>query len=84
MRSTATVGMEFRSTAAEPRPIEPLTFTRAEECRRMLLISTSVWSGARPRRVAGRTLSVPSVIAGRGKDMDGATAARAVAISVLP
>jgi hypothetical protein len=31
MRSTATVGMAFRSTAAEPRPIEPLTLTSAEE-----------------------------------------------------
>ena len=84
MRSTATVGMAFRSTAAEPRPIEPLTLTRAEAWRRMPLIRTRVWSGARPRRVAGRTLSVPSVMAGRGKVREGATAASAAAISVVP
>jgi hypothetical protein len=29
-RSMAALGMALRSTAAEPRPIEPLTLTRAE------------------------------------------------------
>ena len=59
------------STADEPRPIEPLTLTSEAAWRRLELTSTSVWSGARPRRAAGRTVSVPSLSAGRGKLNEG-------------
>jgi hypothetical protein len=50
----------------------------------VLLTSTSVWSGARPRRVAGRTVSVPSVIDGREKLIEGARLERPCASSVEP
>ena len=43
----------FRSAADAPRPIVAFTLTRVAECRRLLLTSTSVWSGASPRNVAG-------------------------------
>ncbi len=76
--------MVLRSTAAEPRPTEPLRFTSAEVWARTPLISTSVWSGPWPRRVAGRTESVPSVLEGRGKSIDGTVAASAAASSVVP
>ena len=76
--------MALRSTAAEPRPIEPLTLTSADWWRRLLFTSTSVWSGARPRSVAGRMWSVPSVIDGRGKLSEGATVDSASASSVVP
>ena len=42
--------------------------------RRLPLIRTSTWSGPRPRRVAGRTVSAPSAIVGRGKLNEGASA----------
>jgi hypothetical protein len=56
----------------------------AEGCARTLLISTNVWSGDRPRRVAGRIASVASVTDERGKSTDGATVARAWPSSVVP
>ena len=65
------VGIVFRSTAAAPRPIVPLTLTSEAAWRRLQFTSTSVWSGARPRSVAGRTVSVPSARPGRGKLNDG-------------
>ncbi len=88
-RSTSTdltiaVGMVFRSTAAEPRPIEPFTFTSDDAWRRLEFTSTRVWSGDMPRRVAGRMVSVPSVSAGRGKFSDGSAIDSACVISVLP
>ena len=64
-------GMVFMSTADDPRPIEPLTLTSEAAWRRLELTSTSVWSGARPRSAAGRTVSVPSLSAGRGKLNEG-------------
>ena len=78
------VGIVFRSADDEPRPIVPFTLTSAAECRRLLLTSTKVWSGARPRNVAGRTASVPSLRPGRGKLKDGRLAASAWLISVTP
>jgi len=50
----------------------------------MPLISTSVWSGARPRSVAGRIASVASLAEGRGKSIDGAMADSAAPSSVVP
>ncbi len=88
-RSTSTlftiaVGMVFMSTAAEPRPMEPFTFTSEDAWRRLELTSTRVWSGAMPRRVAGRMVSVPSVMAGRGKFSEGRAIDSAWFISVVP
>ena len=54
MRSTADDGNALKSTDTEPRPIEPLTFTSALLWRRFPFTSTSTWSGASPRNVAGR------------------------------
>ena len=76
--------MVFRSTADEPRPIEPLTLTSAAAWRRLEFTSTSVWSGARPRSVAGRIVSVPSVRAGRGKLNEGSATDSAWVTSVTP
>ena len=76
--------MVFMSTADEPRPIEPLTLTSAAEWRRLEFSSTSVWSGARPRSAAGRTVSVPSFSAGRGKLKEGRATASAWFTSVTP
>jgi hypothetical protein len=81
---TAAVGMVLRSTAAEPRPAEPLTFTSEAEWRRLLFTSTRVWSGARPRSCAGRTVSVPSVRPGRGKLKEGSATERDWLISGEP
>ena len=61
------VGIKLTSTADVPRPTEPLMLSNAEVWRRLPLIKTRVWSGPRPRRVAGRITSVPSVIDGCGK-----------------
>ena len=71
MRWIASAGIMFMSTAAAPRPTVPLMLSSAEVCARVPLMSTSVWSGDRPRSVAGRTTSVPSVIDGWGKLNDG-------------
>jgi hypothetical protein len=76
--------MAFMSTEDEPRPMVPLTLTSADEWRRLEFTSTSVWSGARPRRVAGRTVSVPSVRPGRGKFSEGSATDSAWVISVVP
>jgi hypothetical protein len=84
MRSMALGGMAFRSTAVEPRPTVPLTLTSALPCRRLPLSSTSSWSGARPRSVAGRTWSVPSAMVARGKFTEGASRWMICAVSVSP
>ena len=84
IRSIALAGMALRSTIPEPRPMLPFTLIRALECRRLPLTSTSTWSGARPRRVAGRVWSVPSVMVGRGKLKDGASDWMICAVSVRP
>ncbi|PAV71117.1 hypothetical protein WR25_08105 [Diploscapter pachys] len=76
--------MVLRSTAAEPRPTVPLVLRLAEVWPRIPLMSTSVWSGDRPRSVAGRIASVASLAEGRGKLIEGATVASAVASSVVP
>lgn len=71
MRSIMAEGMALKSVETEPRPMEPLRLTSALVWRRLPLMSTSVWSGARPRSVAGRMWSVPSVSDGRGKLNEG-------------
>ncbi len=84
MLLTMAAGMVFMSTADEPRPMVPFTFTSDEEWRRLELTSTRVWSGPMPRRVAGRMVSVPSARPGRGKFSDGNAIASAWLISVVP
>ena len=61
-RSTSTcrsaiAGMAEMSGPCEPNatPLPPCQSTIEERCRRLPLISTSVWSGARLRSMAGRT-----------------------------
>ncbi len=77
-------GIAFRSTALWPRPTVPLTLISAVVCRRLPFTSTSTWSAPRPRNVAGRTASVPSAIADRGKFTLGASAWIICAVSVRP
>ena len=74
MRSIIPEGIALKSVETEPRPMEPLRLTSALVWRRLPLISTRVWSGERPRRVAGRMWSVPSVRDGRGKLNEGTAA----------
>ena len=62
----------------------PFTLISALECRRLPLTSTSTWSGASPRRVAGRVWSVPSATVGRGKLKEGASDWMICAVSVRP
>ena len=76
--------MRFMSTAALPRPTVPLMLSRAETWRRLPLISTRVWSGLRPRRVAGRSASEPSAIEGCGKLNEGTSWLRILLVSVWP
>jgi hypothetical protein len=47
-------------------------------------MSTSTWSAPRPRRVAGRTWSVPPDTVARGKFTLGASCWRIYAVSVRP
>ena len=82
IRSMAIGGISLRSTADDPRPTEPLRLTSAEVCRRLPLMSTSVWSGARPRSVAGRSESVPSVSDGCGKLKEGTSWLSSLLVSV--
>ena len=72
------------STAAEPRPIVPLMLSSAAVCRRLPLTSTSVWSGERPRKVAGRNASEPSAMAGWGKLKLGTSLLRILLVSLWP
>src|SRR5258705_9581102 len=71
IRLIARPGIKLRSTAALPRPTVPLMLSSAETWRRLPLINTRVWSGLRPRKVAGRNASDPSAIDGDGKLNDG-------------
>ena len=84
MRSIIEAGIALRSTADVPRPMVPLLLIRALVYRRLPFTNTSAWSGAKPRRVAGRTWSVPSETAGRGKFNDGAAACSIWAVSTRP
>ena len=77
-------GIALRSTPADPRPIVLLMWMSAVWCRRLPFTSTSTWSGPRPLSVAGRTVSVPSDMVGRGKLNDGASAWIAAIVSVAP
>ncbi len=76
--------MALRSTPVDPRPMLPLTWTSAPLCRRLPLMRTSTWSGPSPRSVAGRTESVPSVMVGRGKLKEGASAWMIWFVSLAP
>ena len=53
IRLIARPGIRLRSTAALPRPTVPLMLSSAETWRRLPLTRTRVWSGLRPRSVAG-------------------------------
>ena len=83
-RLMASPGIRLRSTAALPRPTVPLMLSKAVTCRRLPLTRTSVWSGLRPRRVAGRSASEPSAIAGAGKLNAGTSWLRIRLVSVWP
>ena len=53
MRASAAAGRLRRSVPPVPYPITPSsTRSHAMLCRRLPLTSTSVWSGASPRKVA--------------------------------
>ena len=84
MRLIARPGIRLRSTAALPRPTVPLMLSSAETWRRLPLTSTRVWSGLRPRSVAGRSASVPSAIEGCGKLNEGTRLLRILLVSVCP
>src|SRR5205085_7586108 len=84
MRLIARPGIRLRSTAALPRPTVPLILSSDETCRLLPLTSTKVWSGLRPRKVAGRSASVPSAIEGCGKLNDGTRTLRIRLVSVCP
>ena len=85
MRSIALEGKAFRSTPLEPgaEPLEK-TLSSAVVCRRWPLISTSEWSGERPRSVNGRTISVASVTACFGKFTEGDRFESICVVSVEP
>ena len=85
IRSIALTGIAFRSTPLEPAamPYAKL-FTRAVWCRRHPFSKTSVWSGLRPRRVKGRTMSLASVTLWRGKLTEAASACRIWLVSLVP
>ena len=80
----AEAGIAFRSTPVVPRPMTPEVATCALWWRRLPLMRTSTWSGPRPRRVAGRTVSAPSDSVGRGKLKEGASACRIAFVSEAP
>src|SRR4051794_29245023 len=84
MRWIARPGIKFRSTAALPRPTVPLMLSNDETWRRLPLTRTRVWSGLRPRSVAGRNASVPSAIEGCGKLNEGTRSLRILLVSVWP
>ena len=74
MRLMALTGMALRSVPAVPRPTEVLTWMRALPWRRLPFTSTSTWSGPKPRSVAGRTESVPSLMVELEKLKEGISA----------
>src|SRR5262245_4096792 len=82
--SMAEAGIAFRSTPVVPRPMTPLVTMCALWWRRLPLTSTSTWSGPRPRSVAGRTVSAPSEMVGRGKLNAGDSVWRIAFVSLAP
>ena len=84
IRSMALRGMAFISVPAVPRPTVSSTCSNALLCRRFPLTNTSTWSGPSPRSVAGRTESVPSVIAELWKLNEGESICRARPVSTWP
>ena len=58
----ALTGIAFMSTPAVPFPTDVFTCIRALLWRRFPFTSTRTWSGPRPRSVAGRRASVPSLM----------------------
>ena len=66
-------GIALMSVPAEPRPMVCWTLTSACWWRRLPFTSTSSWSGPRPRKVAGRMMSVPSLMKVEVKLNDGSS-----------
>jgi hypothetical protein len=56
----AVMGMALKSVPTGPLPNVDWLLTKEVVCRRLLLISTNVWSGPKPRKTAGSMCSVPS------------------------
>ena len=77
MRPMALLGMELKSTGAVPRPVFASVVVTDVVCRRLPLISTSVWSGLMPRSCAGRTRSAVPELDWRWKLNDGTSACSA-------
>ncbi len=77
-------GIALMSVPAEPRPMVCCTFTSACWWRRLPLIRTSSWSGPRPRRVAGRMMSVPSLMKVVLKLKDGSRSCSTLPSSCIP
>src|ERR1041384_5803820 len=72
MRSMALAGSAFMSTPLEPAPMPAAKlWTSAVRWRRQPFTSTSAWSGLRPRRVNGRTMSLASATLWRGELTEG-------------
>ena len=80
----AASGMAFISVPAVPLPTEVLTCSSALLWRRLPLTSTNVWSGPRPRRVAGRKASVPSLMLELEKLNEGDSICNARPVSCTP
>ncbi len=74
-RRSAMDGIAARSGPCEPNetPFPPFQSTTAERCRRLPLMRTSVWSGARLRSIAGRTSVEASLIGWMLTANDGTT-----------
>ena len=83
--SSAMPGMSAMSGPCEPsaRPL-PYQVITAARCRRFPLTSTSEWSGARPRRLAGRTKVAASLIGWMLTLNDGTTLRSRLAKSTSP
>ena len=84
MWSTADIGIRFRSTACDPVPTLPDTFTTLLTCLRLPLTSTKTWSGLRPRMVAVRTIELASPPAWLGSATEGSRSASASCRPALP
>ena len=77
-------GIALMSVPAEPRPMVCCTLTSACWWRRLPFTSTSSWSGPRPRSVAGRMMSVPSLMKVVVKLKDGSSSCSTLPSSSEP
>ena len=80
----ADIGIALMSVPAEPRPTVCCTLTSACWWRRLPFTSTSSWSGPRPRSVAGRMMSVPSLMKVVLKLNEGSSSCSALPSSSVP